>query len=201
MHVSAVVHPELEISVCTDLIAFTVVLLLLQAAVCNSKGRVYSARSCSSKALVYSCLTSWSFILSCSFINDFSKLPYSLLHPLWLLQHIQLISLFLPLVVSSSWNFVLLYFFFFKFPLPIHSLLFPLVATSCLGYLLRHFYFCCHLFIAAFCPAMCSPSFLVLSSYVPETWMLKCCFHTGFFVLVIWVIWLLLLEDQLLLGV
>lgn len=40
MHVSAVVHPELELSVCTDLIAFTMFLLLLPS--CNSKGTIYS---------------------------------------------------------------------------------------------------------------------------------------------------------------
>lgn len=193
MHVSAVVDPELEISVCTDLIAFTVFLFLLQSAVCNSKGRVYSAQSCSSKALVYFCIIRQSFILSCSLISDFSKLPYSLLHPLWLLQRIQLISFFLPQ------HFLLLGFFFFLIPPPNpHSLCFPLVAMLCLGYLLRHFYFCCHLFIAVFCPAL--PSFLVLSSYIPEIWMLKCCFHSGSFVFVIWD-WLLLQEDQLLLGV
>lgn len=63
---------------------------------------------------------------------------------------------------------------------------FPLVAMSFLGYLLRHIlFFYCHLLIVIFCPAMSSPGFIVLCAGVPEMWMLKCCFHTGFFVLVI----------------
>lgn len=161
MHVSAVVDPELEISVCTDLIAFTVFLFLLQSAVCNSKGRVYSAQSCSSKALVYFCIIRQSFILSCSLISDFSKLPYSLLHPLWLLQRIQLISFFLPQ------HFLLLGFFFF-FNSPSQPPL-PLFSPGCnvvLGIPFKTLLFLLPLIYCCLLP--CSPSFLVLSSYIPE---------------------------------
>lgn len=137
---------------------YCVFVAVAQSAVCSSNWTIYGhlPSPVLPKLLFISCLISLRSSLSCSLINDFFKLPYSSLHPPWLL-HLAFFPSCPPAVLLS------LYFF-------------SPVVTSLLGHIFRHLFFFFFSFLAVTCYLSCYEllSFLILS-LLPVV-LLKCCF-------------------------
>lgn len=159
---------------------YCVFVAVAQSAVCSSNWTIYGhlPSPVLPKLLFISCLISLRSSLSCSLINDFFKLPYSSLHPPWLL-HLAFFPSCPPAVLLS------LYFF-------------SPVVTSLLGHIFRHLFF---FFFFFGCNLL---SVLLWAPQFPDSLPLACCvaevlLHAGCFVHV-W-IQLLYLQGQLLPGV